>query len=334
MKNQQKTKKHHFVPECYLKNFIKNSTLFTLDIRKVQKGFNTKVKPSQPGMICYLEDYYKINEDDPNNSQFQLTGYDELFVETDLLYSYELRYNKLLHAIIFHKELSRSQAIEFSDFIVQIKLRNPFWLENTIEKNKDQWIDSSMDKIIGKYLGSDSIFPNIPSNIKKLVLEHVRKDNKDDSRFGKKMQLFGLIQRYSGGPERNLKLRKAILNGSWTLLKAPEEGPYFITSDNPGFSTTDEDDLTYNSRFENGFYFHFPLSHSYCLVISDHASDQALDSDSSTKFVAEVQINSVGVIEINNRVIQIINKLLIGSDDWYLSQIAVINKPKQDQRTN
>ena len=31
MKNPQRTKKHRFVPECYLKNFIREKCLFTLD---------------------------------------------------------------------------------------------------------------------------------------------------------------------------------------------------------------------------------------------------------------------------------------------------------------
>lgn len=35
--NEQKAKKHHFVPECYLKNFVVDKDLFTLDIKKLQK---------------------------------------------------------------------------------------------------------------------------------------------------------------------------------------------------------------------------------------------------------------------------------------------------------
>jgi len=38
MTKQQVPKKHHFVPECYLKRFMLGGKLVTLDIRKVQKG--------------------------------------------------------------------------------------------------------------------------------------------------------------------------------------------------------------------------------------------------------------------------------------------------------
>ncbi|MES2873290.1 MAG: hypothetical protein V4708_06175 [Bacteroidota bacterium] len=47
--------------------------------------------------------------------------------------------------------------------------------------------------------------------------------------------------------------------------------------------------------------------------------------------MTKVYIEVNGVIEINNRSLQCVNKLLIASDDWYLSQIAVINNPNKTQ---
>ncbi|HQT22884.1 MAG: hypothetical protein B7X86_06955 [Sphingobacteriales bacterium 17-39-43] len=244
MKNQQRTKKHHFVPECYLKNFIKEGCLFTLDVRKVQKGFNTLCKEGQPAMICYLEDYYKIDSGSLNN-QFQLDGYENLFIETDVLTSLEGKYGELWNKITMKQELTMDEAVNMCDFIIQMKLRNPYWFEYTLKKYKEAWIDSAMNSIYREKFMTNPRFAHIPENIQKLICEYVRDDNKNDVTFSKKMQLFGLIQRYSENPERNSN------------------------------------------------------------------------------------IEAKGVIEINNRSLQCVNKLLIASDDWYLSQIAVINNPNK-----
>ncbi|HQS04242.1 MAG TPA: hypothetical protein PLT16_01230, partial [Daejeonella sp.] len=114
-----------------------------------------------------------------------------------------------------------------------------------LKKYKEAWIDSAMNSIYREKFMTNPRFAHIPENIQKLICEYVRDDNKNDVTFSKKMQLFGLIQRYSENPERNSN------------------------------------------------------------------------------------IEAKGVIEINNRSLQCVNKLLIASDDWYLSQIAVINNPNK-----
>lgn len=40
-----------------------------------------------------------------------------------------------------------------------------------------------------------------------------------------------------------------------------------------------------------------------------------------------MNVSSKGVIEVNDRSIQRINKLLIASNDWYLREIVKLNKP-------
>lgn len=327
MKNQQRTKKHHFVPECYLKNFIREKCLFTLDVRKVQKGYNTQCKESQPGMICYLEDYYKIESGSLNN-QFQLNGYDDLFIETDVLTNLEGKYGDLWNKITAKQELKLAEAVNMADFIIQMKLRNPYWFEHTVKKYKDEWIDSAIDSIYKEKFITDPRFAHIPEGIQKLVYDYVREDNKSDASFSKKMQLFGLIQRYSKDPERNIKFREAIINCQWTVLTAPPQGPYFITSDNPGFSTSN-DELTYNTKFSEGFYFHFPLSPFHCLIIADYEFDNCYSESHLVKYMPTVNIGADEVIQVNNRAMQCVNKLLVASDDWYLSKIAVINNPKK-----
>ena len=62
-------------------------------------------------------------------------------------------------------------------------------------------------------------------------------------------------------------------------------------------------------------------------MITDEETISDGFSNKYEKFLPKLPINGYGVIAINDRLIQFANKLLIGSDDWYLLQIAEINKP-------
>lgn len=325
MSKEQKPKNHHFVPRCYLKNFTSDGKVSVLDIRKITGGIQHFVKTLSPKSICTLEDYYTIHPNDLN-PQFKLESHDKLFVESEVLGSLEDKYGKSLYCnLISQAEISLSDAIDLSDFIIQVKLRNPYWLEHQMKK-KDEMIDSAMEAIYNDKLQTNPRYENIPNEIKKLVADYVAQDNKSNPNFNKMMQLFSLIQRASETPNKNNKVRQAIIDCEWKLFIAPKNGPKFITSDNPGFATA-EDNLNYNTKFTDGFVFFFPVSPDYCLTISDATSDNSFTNNDLTKSIQRVNVDAHIVIYINDKAIQLVNKLLIASDNWYLAQIADRNKP-------
>jgi hypothetical protein len=323
MKTQQKPKKHHFVPECYLKNFLNKNMLYTLNLSNLKKGYSNCIKEANPSMICYLEDYYKI-ENEILINRFNLDNQDTLFVETTVLTSLEQEYPKLYQKIINSGELNYEEAVDFSEFIVQIKLRNPYYLENSISKNKIEWLNSSMEDIYTE-ITNDPKFFNINDELKELAFRIVKEDNLNEIGSDKKLQLSSLLRRHFKDVNEEDKIRDAIIKNQWILLCAPENGPYFITTDNPGFSITDFDDKIYNSRFKDGFLFHFPLSPKFCLLISDIEKGEN-QNDGEQKIIDHVNVDAIGVIKINDCSIQRTNKLLIASDDWYLIQIEKNNR--------
>ncbi|CAN5576220.1 hypothetical protein BH10BAC2_BH10BAC2_10240 [soil metagenome] len=319
-------KKHHFVPECYLKNFIVNRYLYSLDIRKVEKGYNAHPKKCQAGMICYYEDYYKI-QSQLVDTQFKLNEYADLFIETEVLHKLEQEYTRLFRNITTYNKLSFKDAVSLSDFIIQLKLRNPYWLENTIESHKDEWIDTAIDNIYEETFMKLERFNHIPEEIQKKVYDYIRAHSKSDSNYSKKIQLSGLIRRYSENDDRNNIFREAIIKSKWILLISPLNGPYFVTSDNPGFSTTHVDDRIYNTRFSNDYIFHFPLSPRFCLMITDISIENDTYDKKMNKNILRLNVDSDIIIEINNRSLQCINKLIIASEKSYLEKIAALNKP-------
>lgn len=325
MTGQQQAKKHHFVPRCYLKNFVRDGKVCVLNVRKVTTGINHYVKAVSPKAICFLEDFYKIKPNDLN-LQFKLDAHDELFVESKILKNLEDRYAKTLFDNLINCDyLSLREASDMSDFIIQIKLRNPYWLSESM-KTKDKTIDSAMKSLYDEKFHADERFAHLPMEIKRSVADYVKQQNKSNPDFTKMMQLYALIQRASDISESNSRVKKAIIDCEWKIFIAPDQGPKFITSDNPGFATA-KDNLNYNTKFTDGFVFFFPLSPDYCLIIGDAALDHSLSRGHTVKKIQKIEVEAAIVIMINDKAIQRVNELLIASDDWYLSQIAARNRP-------
>ena len=328
MPTPQRTKKHHFVPEVYLRNFVTDGSFHVLDIRKVQKGFNEFPKESQPGKICYIEDFYTITDELRAGQSFNLQDLKDLYIESEALTAQENRYSAIYTKLVVGNELSMQDGIDLVNFIILLKTRNPYWFEKVIVRNKELWIDESMENIKNKMFSEDFPFKHIPDELRQMVLEYVRDDNKSDPTLAKKMQLFGLVQRHLDTTNRNDQFRKALLDSEWMIMKAPQNGPFFCTIDNPGFSIA-KDGLTYNTRFVNGFFFVFPLSPTHCLFIGDEGKDDAYTNGASKKIVTTGPVDSDTVIRMNNSGLAVMNRLLIGDKD-YLSKIAQVNAIKKN----
>jgi hypothetical protein len=320
---QQAPKKHHFVPECYLKRFIADGKLVTFDIRKVQKGYNEYPRFHTPGKICYYEDYYTIN-DTLRDGQLDL-NHDNFFIEVKALKTLEEKYGDLFDGIVNRRKLRHQELVDICDFIIQLKQRNPYWLHNIIEKYKDEWVDQSLHKVYQKILTSDVPFKNLPREVIESVFANVREKTKNHPTFSKQLQLFGLIQRYTDNSEFNRQYRSALMNCQWFLMTAPEGGPYFITTDNPGFSIG-RDNLIYNTKFTDGFFFHLPLSPSHCLIMSDEFKDSYSQSAQAKQIIPGIVSKDI-VTNTNNKSLKVLNKLIIAYDRWYVDQIIPLNKP-------
>lgn len=327
MGKKQRPKKHHYVPQCYLKNFTFDNRLYVLDVRKVQKGYKELPTLRHTASICYFPNYYTI-EENMGDSEFRLNAYDALYIERDVLSKLENKYGKIFEKLSGNIPLVLQDAIDLTDFIIQLKLRNPYWMKETLEKKKNSLIDSAMDSLDFEKFTDNPRFQHIPKELKKAIAETVRDKNKLNPTFSKQMQLFSLIQRNDDIENRNEKFRLAIINCKWMVYESPKNGPYFITSDNPGYSLKGNDGKTYNTNYSDPFMFFFPLSPKLCLVISGAEKDNSYTDKSPQKIFRRGIVTADQVIAINNSSMQCVTNLLIAVDTWYLSQIAALNKPK------
>lgn len=318
-------KQHHFVPQIYLKQFADEGQVFVLDIHKVKKGWKEMPHKKYPAAICYEEAYYTIEKNDSTKS-LQLDGLDALHIETNVLHQLENVYPELLEAVTNQPEIDMPTAINLADFILQIKLRNPFHFREVIEKKQGE----NVKQILSEILDRDERFKVLAEVTREQLREHLR-SMATSVEYAKALQLFSLWSRTL--PQNNERIRRAMLNSRWYVFDIPETGPRFITTDNPGVSLG-KNNQYYSTRFTNGYIFYFPLSYRYCLAITDEQPDNAYDLQLPLKSIQHQQADSQLILHINDSLIQRINKLIIGSDGWYLTQIAALNKPKRSTSNN
>jgi hypothetical protein len=298
--------------------------LYTLDIKNVQKGYQEPIKKSHPNRICLEPDFYSIKPEFKGTT-FRLDEYDELFVESDVLHHLENEYGLILNDLTSGDSIPIARAMKLSDFLIQMKLRNPYWLHDVIEKNKDTWIETAVAQVYQEQNSKDSAFNWLPETIRLAAVQALKTANLDNKDFGKQMQLFGLIMRSSASESRNKKYRQALIDCSWELFTAPEEGPYFITTDNPGHGLK-LDGLIYNTNFSDEFVYYFPLSYRHCFVINGFTRCGSYTNGLADKIIKHSVVTADNVIRINNNSMQRINYLLIAYDDWYLKKVRDLNR--------
>ena len=129
--------KQHYVPECYLRGFADaNDNLFYLYLEGIKKGWNVYPRRSNTSGVCYQEDYYEVPKN--NHSTVVLDNSENGYVESVLGVNESL-YPAIRNKFLLGDNLTREDYIFLSDFIVQLKLRNPIW-HNLIRKQAPKWL--------------------------------------------------------------------------------------------------------------------------------------------------------------------------------------------------
>lgn len=261
MATQSEPKRHHYVPECYLRNFMREDKFYYLNIPDAKQRPKEFARQSHPSNICYHYHYYKSPEEH-EQSLFSLSKWDKLFVESKVLHELETSYGQLFTSITSQQEICIEDANQFCDFIIQLKMRNPYYAAQAYSIKK---VEETMDILLKTIEGENGPFAHLSPEIKKQVAQEYINNLKENSNLEKELQLGSLIHSHENVKRRE-KFRDVLCGLTWQVLKAPDEGPYFMTSDNPGF-VIDKNSKIENIRLKGDGYFFLPLSSQHCLAI-------------------------------------------------------------------
>jgi hypothetical protein len=120
---------HHYVPECYLKQFFSSQNeLTTLDLELYKNHGKFREKGRAPGSICYIKDYYRIKDKVAQDSFFrQLNELEPDHVETRAFSEFELNFKSQ-----YDKLTGPENTLDihfWTKSIISLKKRNPYYME-------------------------------------------------------------------------------------------------------------------------------------------------------------------------------------------------------------
>jgi len=316
---QNSTKDHHYVPVCYLRQFLdpQKQKVATLNVKNLRLNYSAKVKWYAPRQFCYLKDYYTISDD--IKAEFKdFNFYDALHIESKLFSNLENSFHKLMDLIIKKRALQVKEAVQFADLIVQMKLRNPYW-EQQAFRQSSTWLNEVYPGLEKDFL-SDTRFQRYSQEIKKMALQQELLRTRNSPLLNKRLQLFSLIQRNTPGSQANIKIRQAILQSNWILLTANETAR-FITTDNPGFAVDEK--AFHNIKLRGNFRLYFPLSPKHCLMLGEDL-DKVYFKKRKAKLLTYRKCSDEMVLKINNAQLHNAFSYAIADNESFLNKIKLI----------
>lgn len=315
-------KKHHYVPQAYLKYFCANRKQKNFYSVSIKSAFPSKVKPVNTDGVCYENHLYTIQKQDTLR-HYSLN--DDLHIEKNI-FRYE---HKQIDQIfeLFEKqnsEIPRSVAENLISIYLDFKRRNPVFREsfknvNLVSKIFDKQVETfheqreTIEKVSGKSF--ESFFIDLKQ---KFIGEEGRLEE---------LHKRALIDNDVNGNESIEAVAKALFGLKFIILIAPSNS-YFITSDNPGFTySLDEGgrERYYNLDFGNFHGIGFPLTSRMALIVgqNDPASLYAIN-----KNITYLKVDQETVRRINVAITFLARKIIICESDNYLKTFATYYRAK------
>lgn len=313
---QNPTRDHHYVPVCYLKQFIdpEKNRVSSLNLEYLNSGFPVRPKWFAPRQFCYIENYYTISED--LKEEFKdFDVYDALHIESDLFGILENRFPKLVNMVIRERTMPIASAADFADLVLQMKIRNPYWLQGMVGKT-EQWLDEIYPKLADQFV-ADPKYQHYSEELKRYALEKEIIRTRKSPLLNKRLQLHSLIQRNTPGSKGNVRLRQAMLQTNWVLLKATGT-QRFITTDNPGFAVDKK--LFHNIKLKDYFRFYLPLSPRHCLMLGE-GTDHKFLKKRKVKLIIFRAVTDQFVAEVNQTQLKNAFRYAIADNEDFLNTI-------------
>jgi hypothetical protein len=213
-------KKHHYLPESYLKGFTDSSS----GILWVYLKCYSEVRQSSPGNEGYQKYYYAF---------FDTGGKRHTNTIEDFFSKIEGNYIRVLNKIHDRKNLSSQDRINLAKFVAFIQTRVP-------------WFRSEIDKMAAEHItnvGLEEAKRNFASSLetmgKIIGFEPKVQDNDYQKLMSPRGSIFSLAQTFDAANN----FYKQLLGLKWRFLFSSTSIKY-VTSDNPIYYYSENDQVT------------------------------------------------------------------------------------------
>lgn len=265
MMKSQNPKKHHYVPESYLKKFCFDDSGFLFSLKVKSQYSPEPIKRINKSAICYQPNLYKIS----SQKALERLGIPDAYHLEKSLFDYE---NSTLEEIINdldqRKNLTFSRSQELVRILLNLKQRN---ISMKKQMFQDQVFDPLIDKQIRRieiYFKTKAISEGFPIEKVDEFILYLRKQiemYKEDKNFRADLFSESLYRWSKRDYKQSQKIEADLVHSKFSVLFTEKEN--FIVSDNPGYNIH-ENDQFHNSNINGSIGFVFTLSPKTTIVIS------------------------------------------------------------------
>jgi hypothetical protein len=304
-------RKHHYIPECYLKAFANGQKQLW------KRNFdNNKTTICSPAQVGYEFDVNKTRTEEI----LVLNGLNDYYhVEKWSFEKQENNYTNILAKAIKFSDSSitidKYKYRLFLETLLTIKRRNPATREIIINGLIDGYNSKETVPQFKAYLLEEASKHNvileegIDERIKNYIADKLTSPDRLHDTY-----LSAFIE--SSDHDTIINLTQQLYNLKQVILHPPLT-TQFITSDNPGFTKTQEKLLRLGG-FGSPFEFYFPLSPRACLYINSRTNE---DRTIIEKNIYPTVVTESQVSEINQFTKSTSNKKLFGYNKSILEKV-------------
>lgn len=294
MSNNQETKRQHFVPRVYLKNFARqDGKKFILD--SVSKEDPSHYFPDNIDDVCIKKDFYTLSGGTEEERQALENFYQNI----------ENKYNDVYSKLVdtSEREIDDGDKQTIIAFITTLLFRNLSWVEtynSHVERvfRKAYDLCKNHDKSSFNYLGKDISIKS--RNFKDVLSEHLASAKEGQA----------IVQ-----VDVALRLSKVRADDVFFVTELGEENLNFITSDNPVIIQSENKKFVMPFDPEN--ILSLPLNNKFLLYLmpknisSVDSQSNYIARDRKTNFLAKTEKLTANFLQIRNS-----NRFLLGKKEF------------------
>lgn len=281
-------RKHHYIPECYLKGFGNAQKQF---YRRSKKYSKTSI--CSPAQVGYEINLFTIK----NDETLALNGLSDLnYIERFSFKKQENNYSKILLKIAkksdFPLKVEKECYNLFIETLITIKRRNPTTKDILIKSLIDNHSIIKSVPVYREYLLEEAFKYNIKleDGLDEKIEKYIREKGMNPS-YQYDMYLSGFLNKDDFYITKDIV--KLLIDLKQFILHTPAN-TQFITSDNPGFTIAGNNILSIGG-FGDKFEFFYPLTPNTCLYLNSRKKETAEESNMLvySQIVSEDVVNKI-----------------------------------------
>lgn len=266
--------RQHYVPKVYLRQFSENRSGHFYAAGPKPHLENIRMKHVEH--VCFFENYYTLKDE----TKIHLNVDDHNYIEKNA-FGYESRLLRRIIDKLRHKNvyLSKSYFDSLIEIYLNIKQRNP-WYRNGFDSSQ---ISKAVNRQIDRMRVAKDWIEEMSGENFDIFMGRIKGKITQDKDFPNELHKRILVESFHGQDEAMGKIARVMREMNLFVVEPSTCSEYFLTSDNPGYTTWK--DRVFNTHFAQFNTIGFPLNSRQFMLLIGRSSQSQLEIHKKINYV-------------------------------------------------